>query len=176
MTGAYIAYPYDADNLPLTDADIVDVVRNFDVTDAEGRNALVVDTSTYGYAYLEFVSTGLVAGPFQSLQMIVNAEEGFYVGMDGSILNVTPSEMTIQANAYTIGNPSAFRDAIGVYQTFGEYIASIAAITTDPGIENAPWNDNGTFKFSTGSLAIFLRPDGFAQYYRPDGVSTYQRA
>ena len=156
-------------NSNLNGAQIFEVVH--DASDADGYLSLRVASTSD----TESIST---------IEMLVNAEEGFSIRQLDAILQLTDGiagfgvgVYTVQATAvgYSVGDPSAFRAAIGIQETFGEYLEAIAATTSDPGIVNKPWNDNGTFKFSTGAFSTYFRPDGFSQVFRPDGVSLYLR-
>jgi hypothetical protein len=118
------------------------------------------------------------------LNVLTRGDGEIFLQQNDAFLRLTDSYASfgffgkfIQINyqGWVVSEPELFRAAIGIQETFGEYLAAIASTTTDPGIEGKPWNDNGTFKFSTGSFSTYLRPDGFSQIFRPDGVSLYLR-
>lgn len=149
-------------------------VRN----DAGGLNQFAVsqgDGSTPASILFDSQGDALLATKFAIAAStgIVISHGNTYVAIGGVTAVLNGVNVNLLGTNYVVTNPANFRDAIGVYQTFGEYIASIAAITSDPGVLNAQWNDNGTFKFSTGSLSTILQPDGFGQIFQPDGVSLF---
>jgi hypothetical protein len=111
-----------------------------------------------GYLSLQVASTS-TSESFDTIELKFNCEEGFdvrqgdyYIQLNNSSAGFGVGTYSILAtpSGYDVSDPTAFRAAIGIQETFGEYLDTIAETTSDPGILNKPWNDNGLLRFSDG--------------------------
>jgi hypothetical protein len=169
-SGPYIPQVYNASDPDVKVSDMQAALEfavfSFSTTDTRGYNSIAIEDGGSQGARIRIESNNQELSRSQTI-FELNNEDG---------ITLQSGVLTLNAAAYTIVNPSVFRNSIGVYETFGEYMETVAAQTTDPGVSGQPWNSGGFFKFSTGGVLTFLRPDGIAQYNRPDGTSIYQRA